>query len=196
MSVVRRLTLMQQHGGSRSRAATRRASVREYILQMTSTDDVTSIKSIPSSGAPSEQSFVLPTYFLGTWDVFSIAIFWLLDKNKITTKETYAFFKKPSCLHHCWNISTTPIMTMGCWQCLPLSVVQLKGKGCRKPHCPNEVLDTFRPSLLLKFLPQLSTSLLGLRACQYDISIMIRTNIIMTWWKIVCNCMVRHVWYR
>ena len=53
MSVVRRLTLMQQHGGSRSRAATRRASVREYILQMTSTDDVTSIKTIPSS----EQSF-------------------------------------------------------------------------------------------------------------------------------------------
>ena len=55
MSVVRRLTLslMQQHGGSRSRAATRRASVREYILQMTSTDDVTSIKTIPSI----EQSF-------------------------------------------------------------------------------------------------------------------------------------------
>ena len=48
MSVVRRLTLMQQHGGSRSRAATRRASVRVYILQMTSTDDVTSIKTIPS----------------------------------------------------------------------------------------------------------------------------------------------------
>ena len=57
MSVARRPTLMQQHGGSRSLAATRRASVREYILQMTSTDDVTSIKSIPSSGAPSEQSF-------------------------------------------------------------------------------------------------------------------------------------------
>ena len=24
---------------------------------------------------------------------------------------------------------------MGCWQCLPLSVVQLKGKHCQKPHC-------------------------------------------------------------
>ena len=24
-----------------------------------------------------------------------------------------------------------------CWQCLPLSVVQLKGKHCRKPHCRN-----------------------------------------------------------
>ena len=32
---------------------------------------------------------------------------------------------------------------MGYWQCLPLSVVQLKGKHCRKPHCPNGVADTF-----------------------------------------------------
>ena len=26
---------------------------------------------------------------------------------------------------------------MGCWQCLPLSVVQLKGKHYQKPHCRN-----------------------------------------------------------
>ena len=32
---------------------------------------------------------------------------------------------------------------MGCQQCLPLSVVQLKGKHCRKPHCHNGVVDTF-----------------------------------------------------
>ena len=32
---------------------------------------------------------------------------------------------------------------MGCQQCLPLSVVQLKGKHCRKPHCRNGVVDTF-----------------------------------------------------
>ena len=34
---------------------------------------------------------------------------------------------------------------MGCQQCLPLSVVQLKlkVKHCRKPHCPNGVVDTF-----------------------------------------------------
>ena len=42
------------------------------------------------------------------------------------------------------NISTNPIMAMGCWQCLSLSVVQLKGKHCRKPHCRNGVVDTFR----------------------------------------------------
>ena len=42
------------------------------------------------------------------------------------------------------NVSTTPIMAMGCWQCLPLSVVQLKGKHCRKPHCFNGIVDTFR----------------------------------------------------
>ena len=27
--------------------------------------------------------------------------------------------------------------------CLPLSVVQLKGKHCRKPHCRTGVVDTF-----------------------------------------------------
>ena len=32
---------------------------------------------------------------------------------------------------------------MGCRQCLPLSVVHLKGKHCRKPHCRNGVVDTF-----------------------------------------------------
>ena len=37
----------------------------------------------------------------------------------------------------CPNVSTTPIMAMGCRQCLPLSVVQLKGK-----HCRNGVVDT------------------------------------------------------
>ena len=41
------------------------------------------------------------------------------------------------------NVSTTPITAMGCRQCLPLSVVQLKGKHCRKPHCCNGVVDTF-----------------------------------------------------
>ena len=35
---------------------------------------------------------------------------------------------------------------MGCRQCLPLSVVQLKGKHCQKPYCRNGVVDTFRHS--------------------------------------------------
>ena len=41
------------------------------------------------------------------------------------------------------NVSTTPITTMGCWQFLPLSVVQLKGKHWGKPHCHNGVVDMF-----------------------------------------------------
>ena len=45
------------------------------------------------------------------------------------------------------NVSTTLITAMGCWQCLPLSVVQLKGKHCRKPHCRNGVVDMFGQSL-------------------------------------------------
>ena len=48
---------------------------------------------------------------------------------------------------HGLNISTTPITTMGCQQCLPLGVVQLKGKHCRKPHCRNGDVDTFGHTL-------------------------------------------------
>ena len=44
---------------------------------------------------------------------------------------------------HSPNVSTTPITAMGCRQCLSLSVVPLKGKHCRKPHCHNGVVDTF-----------------------------------------------------
>ena len=36
----------------------------------------------------------------------------------------------------------------GCWQCLPLSVVQLKSKHRQKPHCRNGVVDTFGHSQL------------------------------------------------
>jgi hypothetical protein len=46
------------------------------------------------------------------------------------------------------NVSTIPITAMGCQQCLPLSVVQMKGKHCRKPHCRNGVVDTFRQELV------------------------------------------------
>ena len=36
---------------------------------------------------------------------------------------------------------------MGCRQCSPLSVVQLKGKHCQKTHCRNGVVDTFGHAL-------------------------------------------------
>ena len=54
-----------------------------------------------------------------------------------------ASFEKPP------NVSTTPITAMGCRQCLFLSVVQLKGKLCRTPHCRNVVVDTFGPCITL-----------------------------------------------
>ena len=41
------------------------------------------------------------------------------------------------------NVSTTPITAMGCRQCLPLNVVQMKGKHCRTSHCRNGIVDTF-----------------------------------------------------
>ena len=64
-------------------------------------------------------------------------------------------YENKLCLYnylYCLNVSTTPITAMGCRQCLPLSVVQLKGKHCRKPHCRNGVVDTFEHS----YLPSLS----------------------------------------
>ena len=48
------------------------------------------------------------------------------------------------------NVTTTPITAMGCKQCLPLSVVQLKGKHCQNPHCCNGVVDTFGLSMSLR----------------------------------------------
>ena len=48
-----------------------------------------------------------------------------------------------------WNVSTTPVTAMGCRQCLPLSVAQLKGKHCPKSHCRNGVVDTFGQTMCL-----------------------------------------------
>jgi hypothetical protein len=50
------------------------------------------------------------------------------------------------------NVSTTLITALGCRQCLPLSVVQLKGKHCRKPHCRNGVVDTFGKNVIWLFI--------------------------------------------
>ena len=55
-------------------------------------------------------------------------------------------------LGHSPNVSTTPITAMVCRQCLPLSVVQLKGKHCPKPYCLNGVVDTFGHGILF-FVP-------------------------------------------
>ena len=51
---------------------------------------------------------------------------------------------KNNLFKQCPNVSTTSITAMGCRQCLPLKVVPLKGKHCRKPHCCIGVVDTFR----------------------------------------------------
>ena len=61
-----------------------------------------------------------------------------LSINEYIANVSLYAFSKPLCL----NVSTTPITAMGCRQCLRLRVVQLKGKHCRKPHCPNGVVDT------------------------------------------------------
>ena len=53
-------------------------------------------------------------------------------------RDQFSFFQRS-----CTNVSTTPITAMGCRQCLPLHVVQLKGKHCQKTYCRNGVVDTF-----------------------------------------------------
>ena len=45
------------------------------------------------------------------------------------------------------NDSAWTDLQLPLWQCLPLTVVQLKGKHCRKPHCHNGVVDMFGPCL-------------------------------------------------
>ena len=47
------------------------------------------------------------------------------------------------------HIDQRPIKATRCRQCLPLSVVQLKGKHCRKPNCRNGVVDTFGQSFTI-----------------------------------------------
>jgi hypothetical protein len=66
---------------------------------------------------------------------------WLISAHKRKISESYSNQPSP-------NVSTTSITAMRCRQCLPLSVVQLKGKHCRKPHCRNGVVDMFGPPLV------------------------------------------------
>ena len=40
-------------------------------------------------------------------------------------------------------ICESSLTVMGCWQCSPLILVELKGKHCGKLHCHNGVVDTF-----------------------------------------------------
>ena len=87
----------------------------------------------------------------GVWHKVSLVFMTLCLKFQKATSKTEAFLSQP-----CWlsqfnwlvgsqspNVSTTPITAMGCQQCLPLSIVQLKGKHCRKLHCRNRVVDMF-----------------------------------------------------
>ena len=82
----------------------------------------------------SELSMKHPSFL---WNC-SLSFLWGLRSTNIKLVITSLLF----------NISTTPIMAIGCQQCLPLSVIQLKGKHCRKPHCHNGVVDTFFHSCL------------------------------------------------
>ena len=48
---------------------------------------------------------------------------------------------------------------MGFRQCLPLSVVQMKGKHCRQPHYRNGVEDTIGPSI---------SGIYPIKPCKYE----------------------------
>ena len=50
------------------------------------------------------------------------------------------------------NVSTTPITAMDCRQCLPLSVVQLKGKHWQKLHCRKVVVDKIGQLLIWQYI--------------------------------------------
>ena len=63
------------------------------------------------------------------------------EKLLIFISHIYDCLIRYFCTFHCSNVSIRPIIAMGCQQCLSLSVVQLKDKHCRKPHCRNGALD-------------------------------------------------------
>ena len=48
-----------------------------------------------------------------------------------------------------FDFPQSPITVMGCWQCLPLSVIQLKGKHCPKRHYCTGVVDKFGLCIVL-----------------------------------------------
>ena len=73
--------------------------------------------------------------------MFSYALQMYMKKSRLHNKDSF-IFRSFSTFIHGPNISATPITAMGCRQCLHLTVVQLKGKHCRKPHCRNRVVDT------------------------------------------------------
>ena len=70
-------------------------------------------------------------------------IFYLQTQIKSYADEKVKGSSSFKILRYCPNVSITTITAMGCQQCLPLSVVQLEGKHCRKPHCRNGVVDMF-----------------------------------------------------
>ena len=82
------------------------------------------------------------------------SLYQLLTKNQIQNTESQPIFSKLSQFKReeiarpSSYVSTIHITAMGCQQCLPLSVVQLKGKHCQKLHYRNGVVDRFRPGLI------------------------------------------------
>ena len=77
---------------------------------------------------------------------------WVKILVKSWNRLSHCLFGRLYCTKiQCPNISTTPITAMECRQCLPLSVVQLKGKHCQKPHCCNGVVDTFGQGNICKY---------------------------------------------
>ena len=91
----------------------------------------------------------LYNFSCGRWILNQILFYWnymAYIPHRVQARQNcpliFIIFQR-TCLSR--KVSTTPITAMGCRQCLPLSVVQLKGKHCRKPHCRNWVADTFEP---------------------------------------------------
>ena len=48
------------------------------------------------------------------------------------------------------NVSTTPLLQWGFWQCLPFNWTILRGKHCRHPITVMGAVDTFGPSVTIE----------------------------------------------
>ena len=68
----------------------------------------------------------------------------LMSHQKFRQSQYSAGVNTTKLCFHCLNVSTTPIVVIKYRRCLSLSVVQLKGKHRRKPHCSNGVVDKLK----------------------------------------------------
>ena len=81
--------------------------------------------------------------------LYALALDKLIKLNQSYIQAQYIYYDSKFLAslwpHFAQTYLQLPLRQWGCWQYLPFSVVQLKGKHCGKPHCCTGVVDTLGP---------------------------------------------------